>query len=160
MHHSLTIAKELFDNMSAIFSASSTEEGFLLGCTAQIDHITDAVYLPTLHSGQNFYTPDPLKANEIIQDWSTHGVCFCGFVHSHITGKPELSQADLQFAERLLSAYKIPVLWFGLALVSQATVRFRFYSVMTNYGITQIAPISLFRGIISPRSKNAVTNLR
>lgn len=154
MYHLLSINNEFLNKMSSIFTASSCEEGFLLGCSDQIDHITNAAFLPSLQSSQNHYTPNPKKADEIIQNWAAHQVCFCGFIHSHVTQKHELSEADLQFASRLIKTYKLPVLWFGLAVINGGHVSFHFYAVAENRNGIDIFPVFLSDNTILKENTN------
>lgn len=141
MNQTLIVEKRILEAMSTVFSSNPQEDGYLLGCSLRTNHLTHALHLPAAHAGRNHYAPDPLRATEIIQHWATQGICFCGFIHSHVTDKQDLSEADLQFAQALFQAYRIPVLWFGLAVVSRNTVTFRFYSVTEDRETIHISPV-------------------
>lgn len=141
MYQSLIIENSLLADISTTFSNSLQEEGFLLGCSSAMNRITHAEHLNPVRAGRYYYVPDSQKANEIIRRWAMHGICFCGFIHSHVTDKEELSEADLLFAEALIRAYRIPVLWFGLAVIIGSNISFRFYSVIEKDGNICISPI-------------------
>lgn len=51
------------------------------------------------------------------------------FIHSHITDKKELSEGDIKFAEQLFNSFHLPVLWFGLQILTKKCRETKFYSV-------------------------------
>ena len=151
MYQSLLVNKEILDRITSVFTQSPQEEGFLLGCSSQINQITHTAFLPSSRAGRYYYIPDAMQATEIIRSWIAQGVCFCGFIHSHVTAKHNLSEADLQFAETLFRAYRIPVLWFGLAVVTGGNVAFQFYSVAKQGGSIRLSPVSFEQKTVRPK---------
>lgn len=143
MYPLLTTEPGLLDQMAAFFTASSYEEGFLLGCSTQINHLTHAVHLPSSNSGLYHYEPNSAQARQLIRIWADLGICFCGFIHSHVRGKRELSEDDLEFAETLIRAYNVPLLWFGLAVISDKTTRFIFYSLTLKNGCACLTSVPI-----------------
>lgn len=47
------------------------------------------------------YIPDVEKLNEVILRWSTEGIAFIGFVHTHPKGKNKLSTCDVDYAKKI-----------------------------------------------------------
>lgn len=125
----LIISRQVIEQLTNVFRESNQEKGFLLGCTSHLDTLDCCKQLPAIQAGLHFYEPDFELANEIVRLWANHRICFCGFIHSHVVNKPELSEADIDFARSLFLVYDLPVLWFGLALVRGENVQYRFYSV-------------------------------
>lgn len=123
------------------FSSSCTEQGFLLGCSQKLNEIDFCCLLPAYRSGKYFYEPNSCEADQIIRNWAERNICFCGFIHSHLVYKKELSENDVEFAKRILTAYSIPVLWFGVGAVNDLNVDFQFYSAVCENGKTIICPI-------------------
>ena len=146
MIQSLTIEKEILGKMAAVFSTSQQEQGFVLGCSARLDCVDTCEQIPAIRAGLHFYTPDASYANQVIQNWSEVGVCFCGFVHSHIVNKPALSEADIEYARSMFQVYRLPVLWFGIGLVQKQNVDYHLYSVTTQNDKVHISSVALKAG--------------
>lgn len=125
----IELQEEILLQMEDAFASSTVEQAFLLGCTSRLDCLNRCCKLPAVRAGKHFYTPDATAADQIITAWGVEGVCFCGFIHSHVVNKEELSEADILFAKELIAAYDLPVLWFGLAIVTAREVAYKFYAV-------------------------------
>ena len=126
----LLIDKDVLSRISEAFRESAVEQGFLLGSGQDLSHIDYCFNLPASDAGLHFYEPNPIEADNAIRRWGQLGVCFCGMVHSHVVNKMDLSENDIEFAKALYSAYHLPVLWFGIGIVSADIIVFRFYSVL------------------------------
>lgn len=150
----LSVSQEALKQMTQVFSNSETEQGFLLGCTAAWNALDHCCQLPAARSGKYFYEPFAAAANGIIQDWADHGICFCGFVHSHLVDKPSLSENDIDFAHRLFRAYPLPVLWFGIGVVRGSRVDYVFYSVTEQDGTPCILPAETANGNLTHKGKS------
>lgn len=138
----LQIHEQVKVDLLRIYSDSAVEKGVLLGCTTSLNRLEKCCALPARQAGLYFYTPNTHAADEIIRTWSEQGICFCGLIHSHITEKDDLSDADIVYANKLIKTFTLPVLWFGLALVHGKQVVFRFYAVTNNSsGKTHISPV-------------------
>lgn len=142
MDQSLIVSQALLDRIASVFTQSPQEEGFLLGCSSQINQITHSAFLPSSRAGRYYYTPNTMQATKTIRNWAAQGICFCGLIHSHVTAKHDLSEADLQFAKTLFRAYTLPILWFGLAIVTGGNVVFHFYSVEKHGESIHLTPVS------------------
>lgn len=138
----LLIHEQVKADLFQIFSDSAVEKGALLGCKTSLNHLEICCALPALQAGMYFYTPNTHAADEIIRTWSEQGICFCGLIHSHITEKDDLSDADIVYANNLINTFNLPVLWFGLALARGKQVVFRFYAVTKcSSGKSNISPV-------------------
>ena len=138
----LFVKGNILEKIGQVFSSSDVEQGFLLGCTTRLDCLDYCEQVPAVRAGIHFYEPDATCANEIIQSWAKRGICFCGFIHSHVVDKEDLSEADEEFARSLSGAYDIPVMWFGLGVVNCQSVSFSFYSVSVENDKNMIASVN------------------
>lgn len=136
----MTITNTVSETISSTFICSDTEKGFLLGSSRRLSCIDNCAELQELNAGKYFYEPDPTLANEIINRWRKNGVCFSGFIHSHVVPKMELSEDDIEFAKRLFSSFKLPVLWFGIGILCNEKIVFKFFSVQEIEGQIEIGP--------------------
>lgn len=100
-----------------------------MGSDTDLEQLNRCRQVSAVQAGVYFYTPNTDEANEIIRNWAEQNICFCGFIHSHVAGKKDLSQNDIEFAKQLFNAFRLPVLWFGLGIVDANEVHFRFYSI-------------------------------
>lgn len=126
----LSLEKSVLDTIQKDFSRFDWEErSFLLGCSHQLDHIDRIQPMPVKRAERFFVMPDSEKTDAAIAEWATRKICFCGMIHSHPNGKNELSQADKSFAEQLVHAYRLPVMWFGIGAVKHKTVEIEFYGL-------------------------------
>ena len=125
----LVIQEEILEKMREIFVSGKEEQGFLLGSESCLNQLDRCYQIPAVQAGIYFFTPDVSAADSMVRNWARQGICFSGFIHSHIVEKNDLSVPDIEFAKKLFRAYELPVLWFGLALVKKNTVEFKFYAV-------------------------------
>lgn len=128
----LKIDKTLLNNIKEMFLNKDYEQGFLLGCSSCLEQLEHCYYVPTVCANRHFYKPDVCVANEAIKQWSKQDICFCGFIHSHVIEKYELSINDVVFAKRLFSAYNLPMMWFGIGVCVGFEVKIHFYIIMRN----------------------------
>lgn len=128
----LKIKKEILQQLRDTFMSSNQEQGFLLGCKSHFERLEYCYQIPAVRAGKYFYIPNANEADKVIDLWAEQEICFCGFIHSHVVEKVDLSENDVEFAKQLFSAYKLPVLWFGLGLVQEEKIHFQFYSVQKN----------------------------
>ena len=124
----LSIKREILDEIKAHFLSHPVEQGFLLGCTQDLEQADQCCLLPAEHAGMFCITPDAAETERLIHRWAEEKICFCGMVHSHLKADEELSRADRRFAEKLVQECQLPVLWFGVGAVQSGGVRFRFYA--------------------------------
>ena len=90
-----------------------------MGANKSLDIVDSFALIPAEKAGKYYYIPDIEAANRQIHQWAKEEICFCGFIHSHITDKKELSEGDIKFAEQLFNSFHLPVLWFGLQILTK-----------------------------------------
>lgn len=141
----LRIKKEILQQLRQSFSLSHVETGFILGTYSCLEQLEYCYQIPAVQAGIHYYSPDIVIANKKIKEWTEVGICFCGFIHSHVVKKVDFSNGDIEFAKKLMNSYRLPVLWFGLGVVNDdCEVDIYFYSVtqQNNFEI-DIKPISI-----------------
>lgn len=125
----LTITENVLESIKNSVKHSSVEQGFALGCASRLDRIDVCKQISAVQAGLYFYSPDTRMATETIRRWAEQEICFCGFIHSHRTDKSDFSEADLLFAEKLLSSFRMPYLWFGLVVITEQKKELLFYKL-------------------------------
>lgn len=125
------------------FLQGDCEQGFVLGCTSCLDRLDHCLQIPAIQAGTYFYVPDTVAADKAIRTWGEQGVCFCGFVHSHLVNRHELSDKDREFAFQLFDVYSLPVLWFGVCVVSGDVADLFFYAITETDGEKKIASVEV-----------------
>lgn len=125
----LEIDKKILTEITQQFLSKKNEMGFLLGTASRLNCLEYCYQLPAKQAGLHYYVPDEAKANNIIQYWTEQNICFCGLIHSHVVSKEELSEADIEYAKLIFQTYHLPVLWFGIGIVREVEVTFKFYAV-------------------------------
>lgn len=139
----LCIQWDILHHLTHVFLSKDHEQGFILGSAKCLERLDFCGQIPAVQAGKYFYTPDSQYANTIIKDWAELNICFCGFVHSHLVNKNDLSDSDIEFAKQLFKSYNIPILWFGIGIVYKDAVNFQFYSVSSSDGDIVISPIKV-----------------
>lgn len=142
----LKIRGDVLANIKQTFASSSQEQGFILGCMSCIEQLEYCIRIPAVQSGIYYYIPDTHEADRIIKLWASQGICFCGFIHSHVINKKQLSENDIEFAKKLFSSYKLPVLWFGLGVFDGAQCEIFFYSVTQKNNLDIVILPVLYKG--------------
>lgn len=125
----LHIRKAVLKRIEDGFLAEGIEQGFLLGSKRNLKQIDVCCQLPVKQASTYFITPDAKRAGQQIEDWKDQKICFCGMIHSHLCPKEDLSEADGSFAEQLCKGYPLPFLWFGIGVVKNTGIKFKFYRV-------------------------------
>ena len=97
----LEISEDIQRKLVQTFLQKDCEKGFILGCTSCLDRVDHCVQIPAVQAGTYFYEPDVYIATQAIRRWNAEGVCFCGFIHSHLVDRDELSEEDQKFAFKL-----------------------------------------------------------
>lgn len=130
----LEITEETLTEIKRVFLSQKEETGFLLGSASRLNRLEHCCQLPAKQAGMYFYTPDENAADEIIRKWSEQGICFCGMIHSHLVPKENLSDHDIEYAKMIFQAFSLPVLWFGIGVMSSDSAKFHFYSINETTG--------------------------
>lgn len=131
----LCIESSVFWELKQTFLYGGYEQGYILGSKEFLERIDCCKLIPATHSGEYFYTPDNHSANLTIREWAEDNICFSGFIHSHTKGRMDFSDNDIIFANKLLDSYRIPFLWFGLAVITKENdVSMMFYRIYKEKG--------------------------
>lgn len=125
----LIIRKTVLHQLEQTFKSCDVEQGFILGCSSRLELIDSCCQIPALQAGMYYYYPNTSKADEIINNWAKQGICFCGFIHSHVVKNYQLSFEDIEFTKKLFQTYKLPIMWFGIGVVLFNSVDLCFYRV-------------------------------
>lgn len=134
--HELKIERQILISIIEKFKKSDFEVGFVLGSKRDIYLIDNCAYIRPLQDNKYVYIPDTNEADKVISDWSKNGIIFTGFIHSHIVDKEFFTEADLDYAEKLLNYSGLKFIWFGLITGGKDSIcnlkLFQFYE-MENY---------------------------
>ena len=137
----LTVTAKVLAKITDSFIGRKEEAGGILGASRSLEIVDSFAPIPAVKAGKYYYVPDTEAANRQIHRWAKEEICFCGFVHSHITDKKELSEGDIKFAEQLFNSFHLPVLWFGLQILTKECRETKFYSVQKSDKKVEISPV-------------------
>ena len=140
----LTITANVLECIKNSVKHSSVEQGFALGCASCLERIDVCEQIHAVQAGLYFYSPNTKEATKIVKEWAQQKICFCGFIHSHRTDKSDFSEADLLFAEKLLSSFRMPYLWFGLVVITDQKKELLFYKLYSIDGEMVLNPVRFY----------------
>lgn len=103
----LTVTTRVLAKITNSFIGRKEEAGGILGASKSLDIVDSFALIPAEKAGKYYYIPDIEAANRQIHQWAKEEICFCGFIHSHITDKKELSDGDYQLMQDLPKEEKI-----------------------------------------------------
>lgn len=115
----MCVKLSVYRELEQTFLNDKHEQGYILGSKECLDEIDCCKLLPAIQSGDYYYVPDNHFADITIRKWAEDNICFTGFIHSHTKGQMNFSANDILFADKLLDSYRIPYLWFGLAVITE-----------------------------------------
>ena len=101
----LTVTTRVLAKITNSFIGRKEEAGGILGASKSLDIVDSFALIPAEKAGKYYYIPNIEAANRQIHQWAKEEICFCGFIHSHITDKKELSEGDIKFAEQLFNSF-------------------------------------------------------
>ena len=137
----LRITLSVYRELEQTFLSDEHEQGFILGSKECLNEIGCCKLLPATQSGDYYYVPDNHFADITIRNWAEENICFTGFIHSHTKGQMYFSDDDILFANKLLDSYRIPFLWFGLAVITgENDVCMMFYRINKENGKVILKP--------------------
>ncbi len=137
----LIVTTRVLAKITNSFIGRKEEAGGILGANKSLDIVDSFALIPAEKAGKYYYIPDIEAANRQIHQWAKEEICFCGFIHSHITDKKELSESDIKFAEQLFNSFHLPVLWFGLQILTKKCRETKFYSVQKSDTKVEISSV-------------------
>ena len=98
----------VYQQICSTIGARPAESGGMLG-SSDGGKTIDAYYFDVSSANSsNTYTPDTNALNRIIGEWNQRGIQFCGMIHSHPLGYAGPSLPDYEYADRILTAMKLP----------------------------------------------------
>ena len=101
---SVLIKSKVFDQLIDELSNREKEQGGILGCGS--DGVISAFFRdPGRDSCPGKYIPDTAVLNELIEEWSSRGITFCGIIHTHTNGRCTLTEADLEYGKRIIDCF-------------------------------------------------------
>ena len=71
------------------------------------------------------YIPDVKKLNEVIVEWAKLGIKFIGFVHSHRSGRTQLSSVDKKYAQKIKECCNMSEILMMLYIPSDDTFQIK-----------------------------------
>lgn len=124
----LKVDKNCLSEMIEYLNSSQDERGGIIGTSKNFRYITH--FYPDCNSScsSSTYSPNSKNVNNQIKSWIDDGVCFIGFIHSHINGCNILSVDDKRYILKLLNAFPhLPFMWFPLFTRDDGQPMFTFY---------------------------------
>lgn len=81
----LTVTTRVLAKITNSFIGRKEEAGGILGASKSLDIVDSFALIPAEKAGKYYYIPNIEAANRQIHQWAKEEICFCGFIHSHIT---------------------------------------------------------------------------
>lgn len=131
------LKRETWEEMSAIVKDSAVEQGFLLGTANELETIDHYVQSKAIEKGFCYIKPDARMAERVLHKWAAEGIVFLGYMHSHPSGKEDLSEDDMSFARELFQRYGY-ALYFGIIPIHMTQASCRMFRIAEKEGKPQI----------------------
>lgn len=123
----MKMTREVFNKIKASIGKLKPEQGGILGIRNDDDIIDCFVHDKSARFGYAEYNPNVKFLNDVINnDWNENGIDFCGFVHSHPSQSNKLSEADIEYAGRIMKEFDLAYLYMPL-VNSSADGKFKIY---------------------------------
>lgn len=106
----LTMTQGCYNSIIKALALTPPETGGILG--AENGVITHFEFDSSIKSTMHYYEPDAEKLNNVIKEWHNNNICFYGVIHSHPLGNTRLSQSDIEYARRLITASRDKICMF------------------------------------------------
>lgn len=111
----LLFENTVLDAICSSFVDPVLEQGGILGTSTDLQHISNFWLDINAQASTVSYIPSALEIHRQIKLWADNGICFCGIIHSHITGNGELSEQDQRYIYGVLQSFPhMPYLWFPI----------------------------------------------
>lgn len=114
----LYISNSVIDKINQECKNIYIEQGWLIGCKTDFEHIDSCYSLVPSYADANCYIIDSVLTTQAIRRWAETGVCIIGFIHSHLVDKEDFSAADRDSANSLLRSLNMPFLYFGIVVTT------------------------------------------
>lgn len=126
-NRTMTLTRDVFNRIKVSIGKMPPEQGGILGIRNESDVIDYFVHDKSARVGYAEYSPNVNFLNDIINnDWNKNGIDFCGFIHSHPNYSEELSNADIEYAVRIMKEFDLAYLYMPL-VNSNADGKFRIH---------------------------------
>lgn len=128
----MRITEDVFCQIKKTLGTMKPEQGGILGISNDSDLIDTFVHDKTAKVGHSEYNPNVFFLNDIINNqWSKNNIDFCGFVHSHPSQSNMLSDADIEYAIRIMKEFDLAYLYMPL-VNSSVDGKFEIYYFFVN----------------------------
>lgn len=101
--HLLVPTKEVLNEIQKSIACKQPEQLAMLG-SSDGKHIDIMFFIGKSKSTQTSCEPDIELCNKIIREWCKKGIKFCGFAHSHPDAYSRPSDADVEYAGKIMEA--------------------------------------------------------
>lgn len=109
------ISKSVYNEMLKVISKGKTELGGMLGWKDDQDYIDTFVFDYKAKVGECEYNPNVEYLMSVINgEWSKNDIYFGGFVHSHPRGCNMLSQADIEYSQKIMEAFELDYMFMPI----------------------------------------------
>ena len=122
---------------------TDTEECCFWGSSISIDTI-DCIFAVESQSASRYMViPNIDFLNKKLSEWRSNRISCVGFIHSHITDNPTLSEFDLEAAKAIYNSLSLDNIYLGLILLnSHYTNRIIVYTAQMNNNRFDVKPVS------------------
>ena len=128
--YTVRMTKSTYDSIGATLGSIKPEQGGILGADNEEGIINYFVHDKTARVGAASYTPNTLFLNDVINgEWFDNNVTFIGFIHSHPGNFYYLSDADVEYAVRIMKALDYETLVMPIVTVRKKSFDIHFYVV-------------------------------
>lgn len=101
--HLLVPTKEVLNEIQKSIACKQPEQLAMLG-SSDGKYIDIMFFIDKSKSTQTSCEPDIEVCNKKIREWYEKDIAFCGFAHSHPGAYSQLSDADIEYADRIMEA--------------------------------------------------------
>lgn len=101
--HLLVPTKEALNEIQKSIACKQPEQLAMLG-SSDGKYIDIMFFIDKSKSTQTSCEPDIELCNKIIREWCKKGIKFCGFAHSHPDAYSRPSDADVEYAGKIMEA--------------------------------------------------------
>lgn len=114
-NQSMKITDDVFEKIKKTIGMMKPEQGGILGISNGFDLIDCFVHDKDAEVKYDEYNPNIIFLNDVINnDWNLNGIEFCGFIHSHPYPSNMLSDADIEYAMKIMKEFDLFYLYMPL----------------------------------------------
>lgn len=109
----ITIDSKVYKTLTETVGSIAPETGAVIGAYDTSPNCISHVWFDDKPS-DDVYIPSANAITAVVQKWMQENVQFCGIVHSHPFGFPELSATDIKSAVRIMESNRLGSMILGL----------------------------------------------